>query len=68
MEGGQIMYLEELKGSALFQLLEHGSEVAPAPPSLLQICFILRSSKQRAWGIYKVGLEGEKLLHPMTRV
>ena len=62
-EGATVMYLEELKGSALFQLLEHGSEVAPTAPRLLKICSIALPRKQRSWCIGKVGLEGEQFLH-----
>lgn len=58
-----MQHLEELKGSALFQLLEHGSQVPPAAPGLLNICLVLLPSKQRSRGICKVGLEWEQLLN-----
>ena len=61
---GSAVNLKELKSSALFQLLEHGSQVAPAASSLLDVSLILLPPKQRSRGVCKVGLEWEELLHP----
>lgn len=66
--GGAVLYLEELKGSALFQFLEHGPEVAPAAPRLFNIRLIIYPPKQHPWGVGKVCLEWKQLLHPFTHL
>lgn len=56
------IYLEQLKGSALLQLLEHGPQMPPAAPGLLQICLILSPTEQGPRGICKVCLERKQVL------
>jgi len=58
----KLAYLEQLKGSALLQLLKHGPQVSPTAPGLLQICLILSPTKQGPRGICKVCLEGKQVL------
>ena len=60
-------YLEQLEGSALLQLLEHGPQMPPAAPGLLQICLIVSTSKQGPRGICKVCLEGKQVLQGERR-
>ncbi len=63
----QPAYLEQLEGSALFQLLKHGPQMPPAAPSLLQICLVVSASKQGPRGICKVCLEGKQILQSKSR-
>ena len=62
-----LSYLEQLKGSALLQLLEHGPQMPPAAPGLLQICLIVSPSKQGPRGICKVCLERKQVLQSKSR-
>ena len=63
----KLAYLEQLKGSALLQLLKHGPQMPPAAPSLLQISLIFPPSKQGPGGICKVCLEGKQVLQSTSQ-
>ena len=62
MEG----HLEQLKGAALLQFLEHGPEMAPAPARSLHVRLEGVPAEQHAWRIRKVLLEGEVILQIET--
>ena len=59
-------HLEQLKGAALLQLLEHGAQVAPAAPRALHVFLKSIAAEQHPRSVRKVLLEGEVVLQHNT--